>query len=111
MNAQQLALKKLNGIDNRGGSKHHSLGGDIGSFGAMSCEHNDNPSETNNSGSRVSTEVTSDGFIEVTGKKKKRKTYERTNSAKNCERNNKAGSGDALEGINIFFKSNNPQNC
>ena len=52
-----------------------------------------------------------DGFIEVIGKKKKRKTYERTNSDKKCERSNKVKSGEAVEGINRFFKSNTPQNC
>lgn len=86
------------------------MGGDNGSSGTKSYEQIDNSIVINNSGNWVSMD-TSDGFIKVSGKKKKRKTYERTNSDKKCERNNKVKSGDASEGINRFFKSDTPQNC
>ena len=45
------------------------------------------------------------GFSEVVNKKKKRKTYEITNSAKNCKRANKVKSSEMPE----CFK--NPPSC
>ena len=87
----------------------HNVGGDNGPSEPKNYEQIDSTTIISNSNNQVSMDT--DGFIEVTKKKKKRKTYERTNSDKKCERSNKVKSGDASEGINRFFKSNTPQNC
>ena len=90
-------------------SLQHVLGGNNGSPEPKNNEQIESMTTINNSDNWMSMDT--NGFIEVIGKKKKRKTYERTNSDKKCERSNKVKNGDVVEGINRFFKSNTPQNC
>ena len=51
-----------------------------------------------------------EGFIEVV-KKKKRKTYDRSNSLKNKEKNNKATGNDMPDCFSRFYKNNPPYLC
>ena len=51
-----------------------------------------------------------EGFIEVV-KKKKRKTYDRSNSLKNKEKNNKATRNDMPYCFSRLYKNNPPYLC
>ena len=51
-----------------------------------------------------------EGFIEVV-KKKKRKTYDRSNSLKNKEKNNKATGNDMPDCFSRLYKNNPPYLC
>ena len=100
LNAQKLALNKLNLNRRRDNSvKQHSLDEYIDPPGSL---YNKSSNGINSSDPRVSKENFDDGFIEVTRKKKKRKTYERMNSAKTSERNNKAKNDDTPYCIQIL---------
>ena len=51
-----------------------------------------------------------EGFIEVV-KKKKRKTYDRSNSLKYKEKNNKAKGNDMPDCFSRLYKNNPPYQC
>lgn len=71
-----------------------------GSLGFCSLVLNRAPSSPNCPCPTVSKDNANEGFTEIIGKKKKRKNYERTNSAKTSERNNKAKNSETPYSFN-----------
>ena len=68
-------------------------------------------SNLDNPSSIVHNHSPDEGFVEVIGKKKKMKTYERANSAKNYGRSNKVKNIETLNCFNRLFKSSKLSNC
>ena len=110
-NAQQIALEKIRTVaqnikDNilLTSPLKHSSPPLVGNLPPQMCEI---PSEARNMEKDVGI---GEGFIEVV-KKKKRKTYDRSNRLKNKEKNNKAIGNDMLDCFSRLYKNNPPYLC